>query len=158
MLPGLRHDDVRKGKVVRFQRNVLDLLFFEGDPAHDGIASKLGEEAVVVAAAVAEPVVSRIERDQRNDDGAHFPRCSGHAVFEGWVVRLDRLCRVLEEGARSSVVGNVPERHQRVAIGRCLHHHGKRASPSPLPCLGYESGKVDFASQSVVHGDPSAGT
>ena len=86
----LGDDDLRQGKVVRLGRHSFDFLFPKSDAAHDGVASKLAQEAVVVAAAIAEAHVVCIEGDHRNDTQFLHRYFKGKCPFAGYNAGLSR--------------------------------------------------------------------
>ena len=107
---------------MRLGRHSLDFLFPKGDAAHDGVASKLAQEAVVVAAAIAEAHVVCIEGDHRNDNGVDLARIAWRAAGKRGIVGGNGAGGFVKEGAPRAVEGDIPLRHAGLGVVIVSHH------------------------------------
>ena len=142
---------------MRFERHSLDFLFPKGDAAHDSVASKLAQEAVVVAAAIAEAHVACIEGDHRNDNGVNLARIAWRAIRKRGIVGGNGAGGFVEEGAPRAVEGDIPKRHTGLGVVIVSYHDGKGAGPPMHVGAFREWNDVYLASQRMVGGDACSG-
>ena len=89
---GRRHDDI-DGRVVVERRDLVEELLVEGETDRERVAAETRQQAVVVTAALPDPVASGIERDPRHECGVDaFGRSDG-----GLMIGLqDPVCSIHE--------------------------------------------------------------
>ena len=112
----LGRDDVGQVAVVLFCGDVGYALFCEGHADDEGVGAKLGEEAVIVAAAVAEAVEVWVEGDYRHDDGIDVVRCDQRECSKSRVVDGVGAQGSFRKGDAASLIvlaGDFAEGHER---------------------------------------------
>src|SRR5580704_12890880 len=94
--PGFGDDEIH-GDIVRLRMDGVEQRRLEADADGDGLRLERRQRAVEIAAAIAEPVIRRVEADQRHDDdvGPHHIARLGR----GYVVEAALHLRVPVPGA-----------------------------------------------------------